>query len=119
MLETGCHELDLELATRTSPTLTDHATFKEYSPLVRKLVPLSEKMALVQLVSSLNSVLGDLIIKFPNAESHPLVQALKEETRWAGLRLEEVVQHSYMYRLHMYTNVFQCQEREIITVETE
>ena len=74
LLEEGCHELDLELATRTSHNPSDRETFKKYSLLVTQL---SEKrLNLVQLVSSLNSVLGDLVIL---SDSSPLVQALKTE----------------------------------------
>ena len=92
LLEAGCHELDLELAKRTSATPTDRDSFKQYSSLLKQLAPLSEKkIELVQLTSSLNSVLGDLAIQFSNADSHPLVQALKEEARSAALKLDEVV----------------------------
>ena len=87
-----CHELDLKLAKCTSATPTDRDSFKQYSSLLKQLAPLSEKkIELVQLTSSLNSVLGHLAIQFSRADSHPLVQALKEEARSAALKLDEVV----------------------------
>ena len=86
LLEEGCHELDLELATRTSHNPSDRETFKKYSLLVTQL---SEKrLNLVQLVSSLNSVLGDLVIL---SDSSPLVQALKTELDTQSQKLEKVV----------------------------
>lgn len=105
LLEGSCHELDLELAKRTSASPTDRTSFKEYSALVKQLIPLSEKkIELVQLTSSLNSVLGDLAIQLPNAESHPLVQALKEESHSAAVKLDKVVYIKYMYMYINYSN---------------
>ena len=42
-------------------------------------------------MSSLNSVLGDLAIQFPDSESHPLVQALKEEVQSHVQKLDALV----------------------------
>lgn len=89
LLEEGCHELDLELAKRSSHTPTDPDTFQQYSALVKKLTHLREnKMQLVQLVSSLNAVLGDLAI---NSGSSTLVQALTEEVQTQATNLEKLV----------------------------
>ena len=89
LLEEGCHELDLELATRTSHNPSDREIFKKYSLLVKELTQLLEKrLNLVQLVSSLNSVLGDLVI---SSDSNPLVQALKTELDTQSQKLEKVV----------------------------
>ena len=70
----------------------------------------------MELSSSLNSVLGDLIIRFPNAESHSLVQALREEARSTGRKLDEVV-HVYIIRSINTYFVFGSQEREITEVD--
>ena len=64
---TACHGLDLELATRTSPIPS------VFPALVKQLAELNEGL---ELTAALNSGLADQI---PDAESHPLVQALKEE----------------------------------------
>ena len=92
LLEASCHELDLQLAKCTSPTSTDRTSFKEYSALLKQLVTLSEEKAeLVELTDNLTSVLGDLAIKIPGAESHPVVLALKEENKSAMTKLNNVV----------------------------
>ena len=89
LVEEGCHELDLELAIHSSHNPTDRETFKQYSSLVKKLRQLREnKMNLVQLVSSLNAVLGDLAI---NSGSSTLVQALTDEVHTQAKHLEELV----------------------------
>ena len=89
LVEEGCHELDLELATRNSHNPTDRETFHQYSMLVKKLRQLREnKMDLVQLVSSLNAVLGDLAI---NSGPATLVQALTEEVQTQARNLEKLV----------------------------
>jgi hypothetical protein len=57
-----------------------------------KGIQLSEKrVQLIQLSSSLNSGLGDLAIRIVNADSHPLVQSLREEAHSAALELDKVV----------------------------
>ena len=92
LLEAGCHELDLELATRISPTPTDRDSFLRFSSLTKELAQLSQKRNdLRQLTTTLTSVLGDLAIQIANAETHPLVQALRTEARSAALKLDEVV----------------------------
>ena len=92
LLEAGCHKLDLELATRTSPTQTDRDAFQKYSALLKQLSNLSEKKAdLTQFLSSLNSVLGDLAIQFPSSDSHPVVQALKGEVQSHAQTLDKLV----------------------------
>jgi hypothetical protein len=71
---------------RTSPVPTDRDLFQQYTSLVTKLTQLSEKrVQLIQLSSSLNSGLGDLAIRIVNADSHPLVQSLREEAHSAAL----------------------------------
>ena len=95
LLEAGCHELDLELATRTSPNPADRESYKQYSLLVKELSQLSEtKLSLVELVSSLNTVLGDLAIH-SNSVSHPLVQALKDEVQTQAQQLDKVVYRKF------------------------
>ena len=77
---------------RTSPVPTDRDLFQQYTSLVKKLTQLSEKrVQLIQLSSSLNSGLGDLAIRIINADSHPLVQSLREEAHSAALELDKVV----------------------------
>ena len=84
--------MDLELATRTSPRPTDRKSFQHYSALVKQLAELNEKKTrLLELTSALNSGLADLAIQIPDAESHPLVQALKEEALSSARKLDEVV----------------------------
>jgi hypothetical protein len=91
LLEGSCHELDLELATHTSPNPTDRESYRQYSLLVKELTHLSEKkLSLAQLVSSLSTVLGDLAIQF-GSETHPLVQALKDEVQRQAQNLEKLV----------------------------
>ena len=92
LLETACHELDLELATRTSPRPTDRKSFQHYSALVKQLAELTEKKTgLMELTSTLNSGLADLAIQIPDADSHPLVKKLKEEALSSAKKLDEVV----------------------------
>ena len=76
----------------TFPVPTDHDVFQQYTSLVKKLTQLSEKrVQLIQLSSSVNSGLGDLAIRIVNADSHPLVQSLREGAHSAALELDEVV----------------------------
>ena len=90
LVEEGCHQLDLELTTRNSLTPSGRQTFKEYSSLVKTLRELREKrMSLVQLVSSLNNVLGDQAIN--SGGSSPLVQALTLEVQTQAKNLEKLV----------------------------
>ena len=92
LLETACHELDLELATRTSPRPTDRKSFQHYSALVKQLAKLNEKKTgLLELTSALNSRLADLAIQIPDAESHPRVQMLMEEALSSARKLNEIV----------------------------
>jgi hypothetical protein len=49
-----------------------------------------KKLSLAQLVSSLSTVLGDLAIQF-GSETHPLVQALKDEVQRQAQNLEKLV----------------------------
>ena len=94
LIEEGCHQLDLELATRISHTPHDRQSFQEYSSLVRKLRELREKrMSASQLVSSLNNVLGDLAIN--SGSSSPLVQALTLEVQTQAKHLEKLVCRNY------------------------
>ena len=91
LLEGACHQLDLELAIRGSPTPTDRESFHKYSALIKQMGELSEKKAeLTQLVSSLNAVLSDLTIKL-DSESHPLFRALQEEVHSQSKRLKDLV----------------------------
>lgn len=100
LLETDCHKLDLELATRISPSPADPDSFKKHSALLKELGQLSEnKDSLAQLLSSLNSVLGDLTIQFSN-ESHPLVETLKGVIESHAQNLNELV-HSIRLRTCM------------------
>ena len=66
-----------------------------YSALIQQLSQLSKKRAeLVQLSTSLNLALGDLTIQTASADSHPLVQALREEAYKAAASLAEVVNYT-------------------------
>ena len=67
-----------------------------------------EKTRLLELTSALNSGLADLAIQIPDAESHPLVQALKEEALSSARKLNEVV------RIMM----FDLRQREMLFVST-
>ena len=102
LLESDCHKLDLEVATHDSSSPTDRESFKLYSSLVKKLALLKEeKHNLVQLTSTLNSVLGDLAVQF--VDSHPLVLALKQQVQSTALQLDGVVHNTitvYPCRLH-------------------
>ena len=103
LLEAECHELDLELPICTSPTPADRESFQKYSTHAKKLAHLKEKRGeLMKLTTSLNSALGDLAIQIPNAESHPLVLAMKEVARTAALLLDEVVINTHcLCTVHM------------------
>jgi hypothetical protein len=93
LLETACHELDLELATRTSPRPTDQKSFQHYSALVKQLAELNEKKTVpLELTSAQNSWLADLAIQIPDAESHTLVQMLKEEALSSARKLDDIDQ---------------------------
>ena len=92
LLETACHELDLELARCSSPLPTDVKSFKQYSLLVQQTATSPVEWAeLLQLTTSLNSALGDVAIQNASADGHPLVKALKEEAYKAAVKLDEVV----------------------------
>ena len=92
LLEVDCHTLDLELATRTSPTPTDRESFQKYSALLKEISELTEKKVnLTQLVSTLNILLGDIAIKLPNSDSHPLVQELKRNVQSHAQKLAQLV----------------------------
>lgn len=92
LLEEDCHQLDLELAMHTSPKPTDRKSYAEYSALVKELSQLTERRnELQQLNTTLNAALCDIAIHLPNAESNPLVKALKEEASSTALKLTEVV----------------------------
>jgi hypothetical protein len=59
---------------------------------VKQLAELNEKKTgLLELTSALNSGLADLAIQIPDAESHPLVQMLKEEALSSARKLDEIV----------------------------
>ena len=104
LLEMACHELDLELATRTSPRPTDRKSFQHYSALVKQLAELTEKKTgLMELTSTLNSGLADLAIQIPDADSHPLVKKLKEEALSSAKKLDEVVRICIKYKLTGFT----------------
>ena len=83
---------------RISPSPTDKDSFKHYATLVKKHNELRDnRITMMETISSVNSTLGDIAIKFPNSSSHPLVQALKEEVQTYAQKLEDLVKKTFTF----------------------
>ena len=67
---------------------------------MKQLAELKEKKTqLLELTSTFNSGLADFVTQTPNAESHPLVQMLREEALSLARKLDEVVRTCLMRQL--------------------
>ena len=67
---------------------------------MKQLAELKEKKTrLLELTSTVNSGLADFVILTPNAESHPLVQMLREEALSLARKLDEVLRICLMRQL--------------------
>lgn len=92
LLEEECHQLDLELATRTAPQSIDRASFTHYSTSVKKRAQLKErKLELDKYTAALSTGIAQIATQVQNPDSNPLLLALQQEVNSAIQKLQDVV----------------------------
>ena len=93
LLEEECHQLDLELATRSvAPQSIDRASFSEYSAAIKKQAELKEKkFELDRYATSLKAGIAQIATQVSDPATNPLLLALENEANSAIQRMQSVV----------------------------
>ena len=98
LLEGECHQLDLELATRTAPQSMDRTSFNEYSSTIKELSQQKEKkMELENYTTTLSTAIAHVATEVQNPNSNPLLSQLQEEVTSVTRKIQDFVGFNFYF----------------------